>query len=199
MFVQVIEGKVAHRDRLYRQMDKWLRDLRPGAKGYLGSTGGVTPDGQGILMACFESAAAAQANSERPEQGQWWSETEGCYDGPVSFTESEDVEDLGGGSSPAAGFVQIMKGTADRARLAEMDRLIEERMIDLRPEIIGLRRVWTGPETYVEAAYFTSEEEAREGERKALPPDVAETMASYEDLMADVEFLDLRDPMLSSA
>lgn len=47
----------------------------------------------------FESAAAAHANNERAEQGAWWSETETCFDGPVSFTDSEDAEEfLAGGS-----------------------------------------------------------------------------------------------------
>jgi hypothetical protein len=192
-------GRVTDKDRLVRQMERWLRDIRPGAEGYLGSTGGVTPDGRGILLACFESAAAAQANSARSEQDVWWSDTEACFDGPVTFTESDDVEDVGEGSSVAAGFVQIMKGTGDRARVAEMDRLFEEHMSDFRPEILGLRRIWTGPQSYVEAAYFTSEEEAREGERKPLPPAFAEHMGDFDDMTAGVEFLDLREPMLSTA
>jgi hypothetical protein len=197
MFVQVIEGRVADRDRLVSQMERWLRDIRPGAEGYIGSTGGVTHDGRGILLACFESEAAARANSERPSQDAWWSETETCFDGPVSFAESEDVEDLGDASSTAAGFVQIMKGTGDRRRMADMDRFFAEHMSDLRPEIIGLRRIWTGPEDYVEAAYFTTEAEARAGERKPLPPELADRAAELEEMMVGVEFLDLREPMLS--
>ena len=75
MFVQVIEGRVADRDALRRQMDRWMSELRPGATGFLGSTAGVTDDGYAIAFARFESAAAAEANSERPEQGRWWAET----------------------------------------------------------------------------------------------------------------------------
>src|SRR5680860_374072 len=79
MFVQVFEGRVADRDGLHRQMDRWMSELRPGATGFLGSTVGVTGDGYGIAFARFESAAAAKANSERSEQGRWWSETEKCF------------------------------------------------------------------------------------------------------------------------
>jgi hypothetical protein len=199
MFVQIIEGQVADRDLLVTQMERWLRDLRPGAEGYLGSTGGVTPDGRGILLACFETEAAARANSQRPQQDAWWAETATCFNGPVTFTESDDVEDLGQGSSASAGFVQIMKGSGDRQRVAELDRLFEEHMSDFRPEILGLRRIWLGGEAYVEAAYFTSEAEAREGESKPLPAAFAERMGDFEDMMAGVEFLDLREPMLSTA
>lgn len=69
MFVQLIEGRVSDRDGLRRQMDRWMSELRPQAAGFLGSTAGVTDDGQAIVLARFESARAAQANSERPEQG----------------------------------------------------------------------------------------------------------------------------------
>ena len=69
MFVQIIEGKVSDRSGLRRQFDRWESELRPGAAGFLGSTGGVTNDGVGFAIARFESAAAANANSERAEQG----------------------------------------------------------------------------------------------------------------------------------
>lgn len=198
MFVQLIEGEVADRDGLYAQMDRWERELRPGATGFLGSTGGVDADGRGILMACFDTAESAKRNSDRPEQGRWWAETEKCFEGPPSFSESDDIEDLGRGGSSAAGFVQIMKGTADRARVAEMDRLFEDRMTDIRPDVLGLRRVWTGPDTYVEAVYFTSEAEARQGEVQDMPADLVEEMASYTDLTAGIEYIDLTDPILSA-
>ena len=43
----------------------------PGAEGYIGGTGGVTDGGRFIVIARFETEAAAQANSERAEQGAW--------------------------------------------------------------------------------------------------------------------------------
>jgi hypothetical protein len=166
MFVQVIEGRVSDREGLHRQMDKWEKDLRPGATGFLGSTSGVTDDGYGIAFARFESAAAAKANSERPEQGAWWSETAKCYSGDVTFTDSEDVEMFLGGGSNDAGFVQVMRGTADRDQLHAIDAGFENVAADWRPDLIGGLRVWTAPDRYVEANYFTSEADAREGEKK---------------------------------
>ncbi len=57
-------------------------------------------------------------------------------------------------------------------------------------------RVWTGPDSYTEANYFTSEAEAREGEKKEPPSELAAQADNFEKLMANVEYSDLRDPWL---
>jgi hypothetical protein len=44
--------------------------------------------------------------------------------------------------------------------------------------------------------YFTSEAEARAGETKEPPADLAAQMGEFQDLMANIEFRDLRDPWL---
>jgi hypothetical protein len=199
MFVQIIEGAVADPDGLGRQMDRWHSELQPGATGYLGSTAGITTDGRAVVLTRFESAEAAKANSDRSEQGRWWAEAEKCFDGPVSFTDSSDVETFLAGGSDDAGFVQIMKGSADRGRMRDLDEMFAQHAADFRPDLIGGIRVWTGPESYVEAAYFTSEADAREGETKEPPAELAEQFAELQQSMADVEFVDLTDPVLRSA
>jgi hypothetical protein len=197
MFVQVIEGRVGDRDGLRRQMDRWQSDLRPGATGFLGSTSGVTDDGRAIAFARFESAAAAKANSDRPEQGQWWAETEKLYEGDVTFADSEDVETFLGGGSNDAGFVQVMKNRgANRDRIHQMDQSFEQHGPSFRPDVIGGLRVWTGPDSYAEVIYFTSEADARAGEKKEPPKELAAEMSDFEDMMANVDFLDLKDPWL---
>ena len=198
MFVQVIEGKVSDPSGLRRQLDRWQTDLRPGAAGFLGSTGGVTEDGVGFAIARFESAAAAKANSQRSEQSAWWSETEKCYDGPVSFTDSEDIEEFLAGGSNDAGFVQIMKtvGGPGRAAVKELDEQFEKHAKNLRPDLIGGLRIWTGDDSAIEVNYFTSEAEARENEKKEPPPEVAALFEKYADVIANTKFLDLREPWL---
>ena len=157
MFVQVIEGQAADRDGLRRQSDRWMSELRPGAKGFLGATEGITDDGHSITIARFASAEDARANSDRPEQGQWWAETEKCYEGDVTFHDSEDVDIMLAGGKNDAGFVQIMKGKADPSRMRAMDEKFAEVAAKYRPDLLGGLRVWIGPDTYIEAAYFTSE------------------------------------------
>ncbi len=56
--------------------------------------------------------------------------------------------------------------------------------------------MWTGSDSYLEVAYFTNEAEAREGESKEPPAELAEQMGDFEQLMANVEFIDLREPWL---
>src|SRR5438309_11134583 len=92
MFIQVIQGKVTSPDHLRRQLERWRRELKPGASGYLGSTGGVTPDGRAITLVRFESEEAARANSERPEQGAWWNEAVKAFDGDVAFYVCREVD-----------------------------------------------------------------------------------------------------------
>ena len=196
MFIQVIQGKVADAEGLRAAMDRWGRDLRPGAKGWLGTTGGITDDGTFVATVRFDTEEAARRNSERPEQGAWWAETEKCFDGPVTFFDCPQVDVWMNGGSDDAGFVQVMKvGGVDRAQIERLDETFEQ-FADQRPDLLGGLRVWTGPDRYVEAAYFTSEAEARAGEQAELPEDVQAMMGEFQEVMANTEYLDLTDPEL---
>lgn len=196
MFVQIIEGRTSDAEGLNRQIDRWKVELKPDAAGFLGATSGVTTDGRAIALVRFESAEAARANSERPQQGSWWAETEKYYDGEISFTESTDVTEWLQGGSNDAGFVQVMKSTAtDRAAMERMDEAFEA-FAGTRPDVIGGYRAWTGPDTCVEVAYFTSEAEARAGEQTELPPELQELMVGMQEAQGTVEYFDLTSPDL---
>ncbi len=197
MFVQAIEGRVADSDGLRRQLERWMSDLRPGASGFLGSTAGITDGGDALVFARFETSSDATANNERPEQGQWWSETEKCFEGDVQFTDSDDVDSFLSGGSNDAGFVQVMKGRQmDRDQVRNLDEQFEAHAATFRPDLLGGFRMWTGPDSYTEVAYFTSEAEARQGESKEPPAELAAQAGAFEAMMANVEFVDLREPWL---
>ena len=196
MFVQIIEGQTRDAAGIQRQVERWQAEVRPGAAGFLGSTSGATADGRAFAIVRFESETAARANSERPEQSAWWAETSKYFDGEVTFTESSDVQELLGGGSNEAGFVQIMKSSGvDRGRMASLDKELD-RLAGLRPDLIGSVRVWTGRDSCIEVNYFTSEAEARAGEQKEMPPEAQAMMTEFGDLMKNTEFLDLSDPQL---
>ena len=197
MFIQVITGQVADSEGLAAALESWRTELRPGAVGFLGSTGGITDDGRFVGLARFESAEAARANSERPEQGAWWSEAERCFDGPVTFHDCTEIDVYRSGGSDDAGFVQVMQGHADRDRLREMDATFEARLAEMRPDLLGSVRAWDGDE-YVEAAYFSTEAEARAAEAQEPPPDVAATMGDWQQVMGDVTYYALTSPRLVS-
>jgi hypothetical protein len=192
MFIQVIRGRTSDKDGLKRQLDRWQTELKPGAVGHLGSTGGVADDGTMIALARFESAEAAEQNSNRPEQGAWWAETEKYIEG-ATFTNSSEVDELFGGGSDDAGFVQVMIGkTNDKAKLKAWEREHEGDLKKLRPDLLGGLNVWDG-DTFVQTAYFASEAEARKGE-KAMEGDA--NLAEWQGLVDEIDFIDLKDPWL---
>ncbi|MDQ3898248.1 MAG: hypothetical protein M3326_13560 [Actinomycetota bacterium] len=199
MFVQVIEGRVRDRDGLRSQVDRWASELAPGAQGWLGSTAGVADDGAFVAVVRFESEQAAQANSDRPEQGAWWEETQGYLDGEVTFTNCPDVDTFGAGGSDDAGFVQFIQGRADRQQIEPVARQVDEILRQARPEVIGGIVAWPGDGTFRQVVYFTSEEEARKGEGAEMSPEHAEAMARISGSMQMERFVDLRDPWLASA
>ncbi len=193
MFVQVIQGKVADAEGLKRQFDKWEEELRPQATGFLGSTGGITADGNAIMLARFESQEAAAANSDSDLQSQWWAETEKMFDGEVTFHDCNEVDEWQGGGSNNAGFVQVIQGRADRDKMRELDREMEESQQDRRSDVIGGYTAWHGDGGFTTVVYFTNEEEARKGEASMEDDDTAQQMMS---LMQDVVFYDLKEPIL---
>ena len=197
MFIQVITGDVADAAGLESAFDRWQSEVRPGATGFLGSTLGVTADGRFVALARFESAEAARANSDRPEQSAWWSEAEKCFAGPVTFHDCTEVDTFRGGGSDEAGFVQVMQGRADRDRLQALDERVEAVLPDLRPDLLGSVRAWDGDQ-YTEAAYFTSEAEARAGEAKPPPDELADAMREWQDVMGPITYYDLPRPKLIS-
>lgn len=200
MFVQMMEGKVRDPARLQEQMDRWLRDLRPGATGYLGSTSGVTDQGDCIMVVRFATEADARRNSDRPEQGSWWADTEACFDGPVRFHESTDVTIMSHGDADQARFVQVMEGRVrDREAARRLDERADEILAVARPDLIESITAYFDDGAFTDVAYFRSEEEAREGESRAVPAELAESFAEWEATMAVERFLDLRDPWLASA
>ncbi len=200
MFAQIIRGKVTDPDAVRLVVNRWMRDLGPKATGWLGSTGGVTDDGQLFVLVRFESAEAARANSDKPEQGQWWAEMEKLLDGQATFRDSTDVYVQAAGDPDSAGFVQVMMGqSSDPERSAQLmtDTLPARRA--LRPDIIGSVIAGHGDGKFTMVIYFASEEAAREGERKEIPPELKDSMTEMMALVVGMpEFLDLRRPWLDS-
>ena len=198
MFMQVIRGKVKDAAALRAADEDWKKNLKPGAKGYLGSTGGVADDGTAILTARFDSEASARANSDRPEQGEWWNNVGSkAFEGNVTFVDCSDVQVMGGGGSDQAGFVQVMFGKADAAKYREMSQQFESQVAEIRPDVMGSITGFTSDGRFVDLTYFTSEAEAREGEKKDLPPDMQESMSEFSQMIE--EFVDLRNPWFDSA
>ena len=200
MFVQVIQGHVPDAARIRAALDQWATELAPGAGGWLGSTAGVTEDGRFIALARFESEEAAQHNSDRPEQDRWWAETSGLLTGAATFRNSNDVTVDLVGDPGKAGFVQIIQGRgSDPDRARELMSQDSDEWAKFRSDVIGSVAVGHEGGAYTMAMYFTSEADAREGERKEPPPNLKAQMDEMNTLNIGVpEFFDLKDPWFYS-
>jgi len=200
MFAQIIKGKVSDSAAVRTVVDRWMNELGPTATGWLGSTGGVTDDGRSFELVRFESEAAARANSDRPEQGEWWSEMEKLFDGDPTFQDSTDVEVEEIGDLDSAGFVQVILGrVSDYERVKQLMATFPSPAESGRPEILGSVSVGLDGGQYAYVIYFTSEAAARQGEAKEMP---LELKAAFEEMAAlevgEPEYLDLKTPWLDS-
>ncbi len=200
MFVQVIQGQTSDAAQVRAALDRWFQELAPGASGWLGSTAGVTDDGRFIALARFQSEEAARRNSDRPEQDKWWGETSTLFTGEATFLDSPDVlVDLYGDPNDA-GFVQVIRGrNSDPKRARELMGQDSSEWAEFRPDIIGSVSADHDDGAYTVALYFTSEEAAREGERKDPPDALKAEMAEMEALsIGEPVFFDLKEPWLYS-
>lgn len=199
MFMQIIQGPVRDEDAVHATLDRWHRDVEPGAEGWIGGTYGVTDDGMLVAAVRFESAEAARRNSDRPEQSAWWREMEQHFTGPVTFHDCDDVTLLLGGGSDEAGFVQVIQGQVQdkeraRAFVEQSDSMIGK----YRPDVLGATIAIDSDGCFTETVAFTSEAAAREGERKELPDEARSMMEDGMSALADVKYLDLHHPWFSS-
>ena len=200
MFAQIIQGKTSNPQALTAAGEQWLQDLAPGATGWLGTTSGVTEDGRAIAVVRFESEEDARRNSNRPEQDQWWSQTSKLFDGEATFRDSTDVTVDVQGDPDQAGFVQIMQGrSSDPERAKQLMDQDADKWTAFRPDVVGSVSIGHEDGGYTMVLYFTSEAEAREGERKEVPPDLQANMEEMNKLsVGEPEFFDLEQPVILS-
>ena len=193
MFVQIFAGPVADRELFARESTRWAAELKPGATGFVQGIWGVSSDGEAIGVAEFESEAAARANSDRPEQGEWWNAIEPAFEN-VAFYDCTEVDTLTRQDASEASFVQIIDGRVkDKAAARTMMNEHEGDLFDARPDIVGGLMAWRGDEgEFCQVMLFSSEAKARDGEQ-AMPDD--ELAKAYTEMMAEEPtFIDIPEP-----
>lgn len=199
MFVQIIQAKVKDADGVKSEVERWQKELSGGAEGYLGSTGGVTPDGRFIMMARFSSEEEAMKNSDKPEQGEWWNRISQHFEGEASFFNTSEVDTFLEGGSDSAGFVQVMQGKVnDTAKARELGDKMTEEMPGRRPDVMGGITGYQDDGTFYDFIYFTSLEEARRNEKEMNenPPESMEEWGAIMD--GEITYYDLEEPWLFS-
>ena len=197
MFVQVIRGKVKDADAMRAASDRWHAEVRPGAIGHLGGTGGIADDGTFVVVARFESEDAAKANNDRPEQSAWWEEASKLFDGEPTFYNCPEVDLFNDGGSDDAGFVQVMIYKPKDLDVVRKSAKEFERIAPMRPDILGGVTGYAADGTVIDTNYFSSEAEARAGEKQMMTPEVEAIMKEFGDNAGEITFIDLKDPWLN--
>lgn len=201
MFVQVIQARTSDADGVQRLMERWVSDLGPSAPGWLGTTAGVTDDGQLLAAVRFDSEENARRNSDRDEQGAWYAEFTKHLDGEPTFHNCANAETFLKGGSDDAGFVQVIQSRVlDASRAREMGKAMDSIQSEgYRPDLIGgIAALHDDDDGMTQFAYFTSEAEAREGEKSEAPPAVRDAMAGFAEVVTDERYFDLRNPWMAS-
>jgi hypothetical protein len=200
MFVQVIRGRVVDPRAMAGQFRRWQVEVAPGAAGWRDATGGVTAEGELLAVARFESEEEARANSVRPVQDAWWTETRALFQEEPTFHETTDVTGLWDGPTPRARFVQMMLArVADRATVEGIEADVAEAFRRWRPDALGAYRVWLPDGRMLAVDYFSSEADARAGEQSEPPEEVAEAFPRWMALLSDQEWFDFPDPWIALA
>ncbi len=200
MFIQIIQGRCRDTDRLHQLTDEWREQLGPSADGWLGGTYGVTDDGEAVAVVRFESKEAAERNSARPEQAEWWTKMQDCFEGEVTFHDCDDAMLFLGGGSDDAEFVQVIQGRiTDPEKFRHFMEQPMDTLHEARPEIIGGTVAVDADGFFTQTVAFRSEAEAREGEQKEMPAEMRTQMEEEMSSMADVHYLDLHHPWFASA
>jgi hypothetical protein len=199
MFIQVIQGQVSDKKAARATVDRWRREIEPGADGWLGGSYGFTEDGTLVAVVRFESKEAAHVNSERPEQQAWWREMEATFSGPITFHDCGDVTLLLAGGSDQAGFVQVIQGRVrDAARMRELAERSASLISEYRPDVVGATIAIDQDGYLTETVAFTSEEAARRAESIPIPPQATEILEQEMALLDDVRYLDLHQPWFAT-
>ena len=199
MFIQIIEGKTSDAEGFRRFLEERRPEAMKGAIGFLGATTAIAPDGTVVTMARFESPEEAAQNAARPEQTAFFEELTTYLAGEPTFHESTEVETFLGGGSDKAGFVQFMIGTAtDKAKAKASDKEMTPVLESIRPDVLGGLTAWDG-DWWCQAIYFTSEADARDGE-KAFESMPADDRARFDEMMGafgEPRFVDGPNPVFS--
>jgi hypothetical protein len=191
VFLQVFRCQVDDTDAAHGSLDRWMGTLDGTSDGWLGTTAGVTPGGDSLTLTRFASEEDARRTNEGPAGDAWRTEMAALSPAPLSVQDCSEVLTQLRGDTTDAGFVQVLQG-----RIADLERL--ERALEVaspweagaRPDIIGGLLALHGDGGFTQTVYFTSEAEARDGERAQAPSETAE----IGDLVGDLAFFDLPQP-----
>jgi hypothetical protein len=186
MFSQVVRGHANDPAAVRRVLKLWA----PTA-GTSDITAGVTDDGRFIAVTSFESEESARA-----AHGDW----HGVLDGQVSLRSGTRTHLFAPGERSCARFVQVVQGqVTDLVEACRHLDSLQQALAARLPCLLGTMTVEHDDERFTRVLYFSTEEEARAGERDVPAEARHRDEPARRLLVGPPEFLDLRDPWLQLA
>jgi hypothetical protein len=88
-----------------------------------------------------------------------------------------------------------MEGTGDPDALAALYEQFVAIAPEYRPDIMGGYRAYFADGTWADVTYFTSEAEARAGEAREMPPEVAKLFEEFGRVAGITAYHDLNEPL----
>jgi hypothetical protein len=199
LFIRILQGPVADEAGARAELDRWRRDLGPGAAGWQRLTAGVADGRELIALFRYDDETAAIAGAGRPEQTDWQAAVERFLSGPATWHDCQVVHVMKAGDTEQAGFVRVVQGRlADPIRLAGMRAEVERTLRERAPHVLGvvLAEHADEPDGFTEVTYFTSEREARAAERE-MPVEVAVQLGTVRSYLEGLRFSELRAPLIA--
>jgi hypothetical protein len=185
MFTEVIQGHTNDPAAARRNLERWARTT-----GATNITAGVTADGRFIAVTTFGSEASARATN-----ADWHD----LLDGHVTVTNGTRTDIFTTGDLARARFVQIVQGQVTDLNAARWHKdALQEELAAHLPCLLGTLTVEHDEERFTRVLYFTTETEARAGERDMPAAVRRRDEPALRLLVGPLEFLDLRDPWLLS-
>lgn len=183
MFSQVVRGHANDPAAVRRALKLWAATA-----GTADITAGVTEDGRFIAVTSCEPEEAAR--SARAADGDW----HGVLDGEVTIRSSTRTRLFASGERSRARFVQVVQGqVTDLVEARRHLDALQEALAASLPCLLGTLTVEHDGERFTRVLYFSTEEEARAGERD-MPAEVRRRDEPARRLLVGLpEFLDLRD------
>ncbi len=191
MFVQVTKGQAVEPSALRERWEEWARGLA-GEPAWRGGIAGVTSGSVFVAVTCFASQeAVAGAREDRRTKASEW------LDGGGEVRETGDVSVVSGTGPVAdgAGFVQVMHGRClDRRKFEQVETDLGDAFHAHRPDLLSATRLWYPDGQVTAVDCFTSEADARAGERKPLSSELQSGFDRWMALLEDTEWYDLTEP-----
>jgi len=200
MFGQVIQGHTSDPTGVRQAMERWVGNVSPGAVGLVGGTAGATQDGEFIAVLQFDTEEAALVHTDRRKQDRGFVDLCAALDGEVTVRDGVRTEVFLAGDVRQADFVQVVQGrVSDLDRARECLHALQEVLKVHLPALLGSVTVEHGAGRFTRVLHFSTEDEARAGERQ-MPPGIRERdQEARQWIVGPVEFLDLREPWLWQA